>query len=184
MGRATGCSDRQENHFGFQSVSPSYSCPRRSRKPNVLRLSKKPQPFCGMLRLDLGMNSLDALTLSQSTDHTRANPLLSCLRNVAKLKNGLTVHFFGRRFAFFGKSPHSYYKSAAPSYNEEQLMKRCAQCHRKLGLSVRFRNIRNGHWWVHVRFLFGSLRSHYEVKRNNAVKHRWHAFLAHGNSRS
>jgi len=25
-------------------------------------------------------------------------------------------------------------------------------CHRKIGLGVRFRNIWNGHWWVHVRF--------------------------------
>jgi hypothetical protein len=31
-------------------------------------------------------------------------------------------------------------------------MKRCAQCHKKLGLGIRFRNIWNGHWWVHVRF--------------------------------
>ena len=31
-------------------------------------------------------------------------------------------------------------------------MKRCAQCHGKLGLGVRFRNISNGHWWVHLRF--------------------------------
>ena len=31
-------------------------------------------------------------------------------------------------------------------------MKRCAQCHSKLGLGVRFRNVWNGHWWVHVRF--------------------------------
>jgi hypothetical protein len=36
------------------------------RKPNVLRLLKKPGP----LRFDLGMNSLAALTLSQSTDNT------------------------------------------------------------------------------------------------------------------
>src|SRR5262245_29713678 len=54
MGRATGCSDRQENHFGFQSVSPSCSC-----------------PLCGVLRLDLGINCLDALTLSQSTEQER-----------------------------------------------------------------------------------------------------------------
>jgi hypothetical protein len=112
-----------------------------SHKPNVLRLLKKPGPLCGVFRLDLGMNSLDALTLSQSTDHTGANPLLSCLRNVAKLKNGLTMHFFGRRFAFFGKSPHNSYKSAASSYNEKQLMKRCAQCHKKLGLGIRFRSL-------------------------------------------
>ena len=31
-------------------------------------------------------------------------------------------------------------------------MKRCAQCHGKLGLGVRSRNLWNGRWWVHVRF--------------------------------
>jgi hypothetical protein len=29
-------------------------------------------------------------------------------------------------------------------------MKRCAQCHGKLGLGVRSRNVWNGRWWVHV----------------------------------
>ena len=31
-------------------------------------------------------------------------------------------------------------------------MKRCAQCHRKLGLGVRSRNLWNGRWRVHTRF--------------------------------
>ena len=31
-------------------------------------------------------------------------------------------------------------------------MKRCAQCHGKLGLGVRSRNGWNGRWWVHVRY--------------------------------
>src|SRR5262245_1430377 len=34
----------------------------------------------------------------------------------------------------------------------ERAMKSCAQCHGKLGLGVRARNLWNGHWWVHVRF--------------------------------
>jgi hypothetical protein len=29
-------------------------------------------------------------------------------------------------------------------------MKRCAQCHGKLGLGVRSRNLWNGRWWIHV----------------------------------
>jgi hypothetical protein len=29
-------------------------------------------------------------------------------------------------------------------------MKRCAQCHGKLGLGVSSRNVWNGRWWVHV----------------------------------
>jgi hypothetical protein len=35
---------------------------------------------------------------------------------------------------------------------ETVAMKRCAQCHGKLGLGVRSRNLWNGRWWVHVRF--------------------------------
>src|SRR5262249_39944228 len=31
-------------------------------------------------------------------------------------------------------------------------MKRCVQCHRKLGLGVRSRNFWDGRWWVHTRF--------------------------------
>ena len=57
-----------------------------------------------------------------------------------------------------------------PVCNEKQLMKRCAQCHRKLGLGVHFRNKWNGHWWVHVRFCSVRCEAIYEVKRNDAVK--------------
>ena len=32
-------------------------------------------------------------------------------------------------------------------------MKRCAQCHGKLGLGVRSRKVWNGRWWVHVRIV-------------------------------
>jgi hypothetical protein len=63
-------------------------------------------------------------------------------------------------------------------------MKTCALCHGKLGLGARFRNIWNGCWWVHVRFCSVRCEGIYEVKRNDAPKHRWHAFLARGNSRS
>src|SRR5262245_538498 len=37
-------------------------------------------------------------------------------------------------------------------YLRNRPMKRCAQCHGKLGLGVRSRNLWSGHWWVHVRF--------------------------------
>jgi hypothetical protein len=63
-------------------------------------------------------------------------------------------------------------------------MNRCALCHGKLGLGACFRNIWNGHWWVHVRFCSVRCEDIYEAKRNDAAKHRWHAFLARGNSRS
>jgi hypothetical protein len=61
-------------------------------------------------------------------------------------------------------------------------MKRCALCHGRLGLGARFRNIWNGHWWVHVRFCSVRCEGIYEVRRNEAAKHRWHTFLAGRNS--
>jgi hypothetical protein len=63
-------------------------------------------------------------------------------------------------------------------------MERCALCHGKLGLGTRFRNLWNGRWWVHVRFCSVRCESIYEVKRNDAAKQRWHAFLARGNLQS
>src|SRR5262247_2095379 len=62
-------------------------------------------------------------------------------------------------------------------------MKRCALCHGRLGLGTRFRNIWNGRWWVHVRFCSARCEGVYEVRQNEAAKHRWHTFLAHSNSR-
>ncbi len=63
-------------------------------------------------------------------------------------------------------------------------MKRCALCHGRLGLGARFRNIWNSRWWVHVRFCSVRCEGIYEVRRNEAAKRRWHAFLAPSNSRS
>ena len=63
-------------------------------------------------------------------------------------------------------------------------MERCVLCRGKLGLGTRFRNIWNGRWWVHVRFCSVRCEGIYEVKRNDAAKQRWHAFLARGNIRS
>ena len=63
-------------------------------------------------------------------------------------------------------------------------MKRCALCHGRLGLGTRFRNVWNGRWWAHVRFCSVRCEGIYEVRRNEAAKHRWHTFLAHSNSRS
>jgi hypothetical protein len=77
-----------------------------------------------------------------------------------------------------------YSSNRRASKRKEEVMKRCALCHGRLGLGVRFRNIWNGHWWVHVRFCSVRCEGIYEVRRNEAAKHRWHTFLAHSNSRS
>src|SRR6516162_8396160 len=63
-------------------------------------------------------------------------------------------------------------------------MKRCALCHGRLGLGTRFRNLWDGRWWVHVRFCSVRCEGIYEVRRNEAAKHRWYTFLAGGNSLS
>jgi hypothetical protein len=57
-------------------------------------------------------------------------------------------------------------------------MKRCAQCHGKLGLGVRFRNLWDGRWWVHLRFCSAHCEGNYELERYDAnAKHRWYTFL-------
>src|SRR5215472_9792156 len=79
-----------------------------------------------------------------------------------------------------------YYSSnGRPTCAERKAaMKRCALCHGRLGLGARFRNLWNGRWWVHVRFCSVRCEGIYEVRRNEAAKHRWYTFLAGGNSLS
>jgi hypothetical protein len=52
----------------------------------------------------------------------------------------------------------------------EAAMKRCALCHKELGLAARFRNIWNGGWWVHIRFCSALCKAIYQAKRNDAPK--------------
>jgi hypothetical protein len=44
-------------------------------------------------------------------------------------------------------------------------MKRCAQCHGKLGLGVRSRNLWNGRWWSHVRYCSTHCEARHELER-------------------
>jgi hypothetical protein len=44
-------------------------------------------------------------------------------------------------------------------------MKRCAQCHGKLGLGVRSRNLWNGRWWIHVRYCSTHCEALHELER-------------------
>ena len=44
-------------------------------------------------------------------------------------------------------------------------MKRCAQCHGKLGLGTRFRNLWNGWWWAHLRFCSAHCERFYQLER-------------------
>src|SRR5262245_9694872 len=70
------------------------------------------------------------------------------------------------------------YRARHPSAGEAA-MKRCAQCHGKLGLGVRSRNLWNGRWWAHTRFCSAHCEGKYELERYNAnaKQHRWYTFL-------
>jgi hypothetical protein len=50
-------------------------------------------------------------------------------------------------------------------------MKRCTQCHGKLGLGVRFRNLWNGHWWIHVRYCSTHCEALHELERRDDSHH-------------
>ena len=56
-------------------------------------------------------------------------------------------------------------------------MKRCAQCHGKLGLGVRSRNLWSGLWWVHVRFCSIHCKALYELEQYDANASRWRTLL-------
>jgi hypothetical protein len=49
-------------------------------------------------------------------------------------------------------------------------MKRCAQCHGKLGLGVRSRNEWKGRWCVHLRFCSGHCEALHERERYDAKR--------------
>jgi hypothetical protein len=49
-------------------------------------------------------------------------------------------------------------------------MKRCAICHKELGLAARFRNVWNGGSWVHIRFCSVLCKAIYQAKRSDAPR--------------
>jgi hypothetical protein len=44
-------------------------------------------------------------------------------------------------------------------------MKKCAQCHGKLGLGVRSRNLWKGRWWIHVRYCSTHCEARHKLER-------------------
>jgi hypothetical protein len=54
-------------------------------------------------------------------------------------------------------------------------MKRCVQCHGKLGLGVRSRNVWNGRWWVHVLYCSTYCEALHELERYGARCQTWPA---------
>jgi hypothetical protein len=63
-------------------------------------------------------------------------------------------------------------------------MKRCAQCHGRLGLGIRSRNLWNGCWWVHVRFCSTHCEARYEREQYDANARRWRTLLVRSNPQS
>ncbi len=59
-------------------------------------------------------------------------------------------------------------------------MQECAQCHGRLGLGVRSRNMWNGCWWIHIRFCSSQCEARYELERSDANGPRWRSFLTRG----
>ena len=63
------------------------------------------------------------------------------------------------------------------------MKKRCTQCGGKLGLGVRFRNLWNGHGWVHLRFCSGLCEHDYELEHHEEIRrHRWLSAFARGST--
>ena len=61
---------------------------------------------------------------------------------------------------------------------EKGPMRRCAQCHGRLGLGVRFRNLWSGHGWVHLRFCSTRCEGIFKQDREEAnAKRRWYTVL-------
>jgi hypothetical protein len=57
-------------------------------------------------------------------------------------------------------------------------MKRCAQCHGKLGLGVRSRILWNGRWWVHVRYCSAHCEARHELERRERQISLLHTFVS------
>jgi hypothetical protein len=47
-------------------------------------------------------------------------------------------------------------------------MKTCAQCHGRLGLGLRSRNVWTGQWWVHLRFCSSRCEARHQSERHDA----------------
>jgi hypothetical protein len=156
MGRATGCSGCYENHFDFQSVDLSFSCPRKE-SPRRSDAIPKAQ-----------INQMTVQKMQAVVPKMQVKPSFNSERYV------------------LNKRPISDRMLAELCIQTQgkAAMERCALCHGKLGLGTRFGNIWNGRWWIHVRFCSVRCESIYEAKRHDAAKQRWHAFLARGNLRS
>ena len=57
-------------------------------------------------------------------------------------------------------------------------MKRFAQCHGKLGLGVRSRNLWNGRWWIHVRYCSTHCEARHELERRERQISLVHTFFS------
>ena len=57
-----------------------------------------------------------------------------------------------------------------PVMHARTKMKTCAQCHGRLGLGVRARNVWNGRWWVDIRFCSARCERRFQVERYDGTR--------------
>jgi hypothetical protein len=175
MGQATCCDGRSKNHFRLQNVSLAYW------GPCCASIERAPLSDRGLLRLDPGDEFPEHSEVSQKhTSHKMAVQKIQVVVQKMQVKPSFSVERYtsDRRPTGVG-----CWRAGRPSARKAA-MKRCALCHGKLGLGARFRNMWNGRWWARVRFCSARCEAIYQVKRNDAAKDRWFAFLARGNSPS
>src|SRR5262245_18581435 len=175
MGQATCCDGRSTNHFRLQNVSLAYW------GPCCASIKEPPSLTEACSHSIRGMNSLNTSKYPKNThQHEMVVQKMQVVVQKMQVKPSFSIERYtsDRRPTGVG-----CWRAGRPSAREAA-MKTCALCHGKLGLGARFRNVWNGRWWSRVRFCSARCEAIYQVKRNDAAKQRWFAFLARGNSPS
>ncbi len=96
------------------------------------------------------------------------------------------------RVGLRGRSPQSLARPGGnitgltmfPGAKKETAMKRCAQCHGKLGLGVRSRILWNGRWWIHVRYCSTHCEALHGLERRQRQTSLAHTFLSRSSPQS
>jgi hypothetical protein len=97
------------------------------------------------------------------------------LRNVGPAAMCLDEQMFGARQQVLRGAKRLTNRMASET---GRVMKRCTQCHGPLGLGVRFRNVWNGRWWVHVRYCSTHCEALHELERHNVRAKCWRHIIA------
>ena len=90
-------------------------------------------------------------------------------------RHGLDEQMFGARQQVLRGAKRLTNRMASET---GRVMKRCTQCHGPLGLGVRFRNVWNGRWWLHVRYCSSHCEALHELERYNVRTKCWRHIIA------